>query len=77
MLPVAYYYAGRTLFVKNNAPAALGYYQKALDLIDGKDDFLRLRKAVYSQMGYVFSIRICLKKSEYVKKSPFLQCETW
>lgn len=63
MLPVAYYYAGRTLFVKNNAPAALGYYQKALDLIDGKDDFLRLRKAVYSQMGYVFFYQNLFEKS--------------
>jgi len=63
LLPVAYYYAGRTLFLRNNAPAALDYYQKALDLIEGKDDFLRLKRALYSQMGYIFFYQNLFEKS--------------
>lgn len=63
LLPMAYYYAGRTNFMRSNAPEALAYYQKALDLIEDDDNFLRLRKAVYSQMGYVFFYQNLFEKS--------------
>lgn len=54
LLPLAYYYAGRTLFTRNNAPEALDYYQKALESIGEDTSLLRLKACVYSQMGYVF-----------------------
>lgn len=52
-LPEAYYYAGRVCADLQDAPQALGYYQKAADLLEGNKDY-RLITVVYSQMGELF-----------------------
>lgn len=52
-LPEAYYYAGRVCADLQDAPQALGYYQKAADLLEGNTDY-RLITVAYSQMGELF-----------------------
>jgi len=69
LLPVAYYYAGRTNFVKNNAPEALAYYQKALELIEDDKLYLYLKSVVYSQIGYIFFYQNLYEKSLNVGKN--------
>jgi len=50
LLPTAYYYMGSTYRDLNDAPRALEYYQKALDVIPG-DNYLKVKTKVYAQMG--------------------------
>ncbi|MDE5711149.1 MAG: tetratricopeptide repeat protein [Bacteroides sp.] len=52
-LPEAYYYAGRVYSDLGDAPQALGYYQKAAELLEGGTDY-KLLKVIYSQMGELF-----------------------
>lgn len=51
LLPEVYYYAGGTYRDLNDAPRALGYYQKALDAMADGHDNLRVRSVVHAQMG--------------------------
>lgn len=51
LLPEVYYYAGRVYSDIGDAPQALDYFQKALDLLPENTN-LKLKSVVYSQMGY-------------------------
>ncbi len=53
LLPTAYYYAGRAAADIGDAPQALDYYQKALDVIK-YNRYKRLEGLIYSQMGYIY-----------------------
>lgn len=52
-LPEAYYYSGRVYSDLGDAPQALGYYQKAAELLEGSTNY-RLLKVIYGQMGELF-----------------------
>lgn len=52
-LPEAYYYAGRVYRDLGDAPQALDYFQKAIDAMGEKKDYVLLN-TIYSQMGYLF-----------------------
>ena len=52
LLPEVYYYAGRVYRDIGDAPQALDYFQKALDLMENDTTNLKLKSVVYSQMGY-------------------------
>ncbi len=52
LLPEVYYYAGRVYRDLSDAPQALDYFQKALDLMENDTTNLKLKSVVYSQMGY-------------------------
>ncbi len=52
LLPEVYYYAGRVYRDLSDAPQALDYLQKALDLMENDTTNLKLKSVVYSQMGY-------------------------
>lgn len=52
-LPEVYYYGGRVYSDLGDAPQALGYYQKAAELLEGGTDY-KLLKVIYSQMGRLF-----------------------
>ena len=56
LLPTAYYYAGRASADIGDAPQALDYYQKALDVIK-YNRYKRLEGLIHSQMGYIFSMQ--------------------
>lgn len=56
LLPTAYYYAGRASADIGDAPQALDYYQKALDVIK-YNKYKRLEGLIYSQMGYIFNMQ--------------------
>lgn len=71
LLPMAYYYAGRTLLTRNNAPEALDYYQKALALSEKDVSLLRLRACIYNQMGYVFFYQKLHSKSLEMAKNAY------
>ena len=49
-LPEAYYYAGRVYRDLGDAPQALAYFQRALDVMREDEDMV-LRSRIYSQMG--------------------------
>ena len=53
LLPEAYYYAGRVYRDLGDAPQALDYFRKALDILEGHEN-LPLKSKVYSQMGTLF-----------------------
>lgn len=53
LLPTAYYYAGRASADIGDAPQALDYYQKALDVIE-YNKYKRLEGLIHSQMGYIY-----------------------
>lgn len=53
LLPTAYYYAGRTSADIGDAPQALDYYQKALDVIK-YNRYKRLEGLVHANMGYLY-----------------------
>lgn len=53
LLPTAYYYAGRASADIGDAPQALDYYQKALDVIE-YNKYKRLDGILYAQMGYLY-----------------------
>lgn len=53
LLPEAYYYGGRVYADMNDAPRALGFFQKAKDAMKDKLDS-SLICTIYSQMGYLF-----------------------
>ena len=52
----AYYYAGRTFSLLRDAPQALGFFQRALDVL-GPDDVSLLRERTHFQMAGLFSLR--------------------
>lgn len=52
LLPEVYYYAGRVYSDLGDAPQALDYFQKALDLVENDTTNLKLKSVIYSQMGY-------------------------
>lgn len=52
LLPEVYYYAGSVYRDIGDAPQALDYFQKALDLMENDTTNLKLKSVVYSQMGY-------------------------
>lgn len=52
-LPEAYYYAGRVMSDLGDAPQALHYFEKALEVMP-PDDELLFRGKVLSQMGWLF-----------------------
>ncbi len=51
LLPTAYYYAGRTYYELHDAPQALDYFQKAVEVAG--DDF-QLEGRIYSNIGHIF-----------------------
>lgn len=51
LLPVARYYAGRVSMDLGDAPQAISYFQKAIDIMD--DSFVTNKGLCYSQMGYL------------------------
>lgn len=51
LLPMAYYYAGRSAFVMQDAQKALDYFQKSARI--AADDH-ELQKTIYCNMGYVY-----------------------
>ena len=53
LLPVAYYYAGRTYADMQDAPRALDYFQRALEAMKDRRD-ASLKGKIYSQMGYLY-----------------------
>jgi tetratricopeptide (TPR) repeat protein len=53
LLPVAYYYAGRTYADMQDAPRALDYFQRALEAMKDRKD-VSLKGKIYSQMGYLY-----------------------
>ena len=53
LLPTAYYYVGRASADIGDAPQALDYYQKALDVIE-YNKYKRLDGILYAQMGYLY-----------------------
>jgi len=53
LLPVAYYYAGRTYADMQDAPRALDYFQRALEAMKDRRDASLVGK-IYSQMGYLY-----------------------
>ncbi len=52
MLPEVYYYGGRVYFDLGDAPQALEYFQKSLDIVDPED--LELKGRIVSQMGKLY-----------------------
>jgi tetratricopeptide (TPR) repeat protein len=52
LLPLAYYYAGKTFYTLNDMPQAMAFYLKTIETAD-KDDHELLGRA-YNQMGYVY-----------------------
>lgn len=62
LLAEAYYYAGRTYANLNDAPRALGYYQKAVDVLPD-DDMTSLRGTLYFQMSCIFSNQALYNKA--------------
>ena len=52
LLPEVYYYAGRVYRDIGDAPQALDYLQKALDLMENDTTNIKLKSVIYSQMGY-------------------------
>lgn len=55
LLPVAYYYAGRTYRALNDAPQALDYLQKAAEAGERIMPNAKLLGRIYAQIGYVLS----------------------
>lgn len=53
LLPTAYYYAGRASADIGDAPQALDYYQKALDVIK-YNRYKRLEGLIHANMGYLY-----------------------
>lgn len=56
LLTEAYYYAGKTYVDLNDAPRALGYYQKAMDVLPD-DAPLQTRSKLSNQQGNLFLIQ--------------------
>ena len=57
-LPEAYYYAGRVYSDMGDAPEALNYFEKALELLPDAsraEDVLRQKSVILSQMGFFIS----------------------
>ena len=52
-LPEAYYYAGRVCRDLSDAPQALDYFQKAIDILPTEGEY-ELKSRIYSQMGMLF-----------------------
>jgi len=52
-LPEAYYYAGRVCRDLGDAPQALDYFQKAIEVLPTEGEF-DLKSRIYSQMGTLF-----------------------
>jgi tetratricopeptide (TPR) repeat protein len=54
LLPMAYYYAGRVASCLNDAPRALGYFQKTTDAAGTDVKNLKIKSKAYSQIGNSF-----------------------
>ncbi len=53
LLPISYYYAGRTYADMQDSPKALDYFRKALEAMKDRKNASLLGK-IYSQMGYLY-----------------------
>lgn len=53
-LPEAYYYAGRVYRDLGDAPQALDYFEKAMEILPEKGEY-DLKSRIYSQMGTLFA----------------------
>ena len=62
LLPQAYYYAGRYHAEQHDAPQALDYFKKALDLLPG-DSYTKLKSVIASQMGYLFREQYLMERA--------------
>lgn len=57
LLPLAYYYAGRTYADNNDALTALSYFHKAEEILTRTNSDIGLLATVYSQEGYLLNLR--------------------
>ena len=57
LLPLAYYYAGRTFAENKDALTALDYFHKAEDILTKTNDDIKLLATIYSQEGYLLNLR--------------------
>lgn len=53
-LPEAYYYAGRVYRDLGDAPQALDYFQKSLNVMEDTENNLKVKSKVYAQIGTLF-----------------------
>ena len=73
LLPEAYYCAGRTYQNLNDAPRALEYYQKAIDLTS--ENNLKMKSALYFHSGRLFLNQALYNKALDMYKNT-LVCDT-
>ncbi len=71
LLPEVYYYAGRSCCNYHEAPIAMTYLQKALDLIENSPDKILLRFCIHSQMGFLYLFQNLDKESEQHFKTAY------
>ena len=70
LYPEALYYGGRVYSDIGDLPTALGYFQKAIDLIPDNRENLRFIRNVLDQMGRLLhSLRLDSAAIEYLEKS--------
>lgn len=70
LYPEALYYAGRVYSDLGDLPTALGYFQKALDLIPDSETQMEFKGRVLSQTGRLLSdIRLHRQALPYLEKS--------
>lgn len=74
LLPEAYYYMGSTYRDLNDAPRALDYYQKALDVMLG-DQNLGVKSKVYAQMGDLFYYQDLYQEADKMYESSY-RCDS-
>ncbi|MBO7554139.1 MAG: tetratricopeptide repeat protein [Bacteroidaceae bacterium] len=74
LLPEAYYYMGRTYRDMNDAPRALEYYQKAVDMMPG-EEHLKIKTKVYAQIGSLFLYQRLYDKAMSAFKNSY-QCDS-
>lgn len=72
-LPEAYYYAGRVYSEMGDAPEALNYFRKSLELLPEdthSEDVLKLKTVVLTQIGATLRYQFLIKDSqEYFEKA--------
>ncbi|MDO4161226.1 MAG: tetratricopeptide repeat protein [Prevotellaceae bacterium] len=70
VLPTAYYYAGRVYSDLNDAPLALDYFQKAIDLMEANSKSAKMLNKVYSQKASILLVQRLYDESiEVFKKA--------
>ena len=69
-LPEAYFYAGRICRDLGDAPQALDYFQKAVDVSDENTD-KRLVSRIYSQMGTLYMYQDIYDEAMYAYKKAY------